>query len=132
MSVNKVILVGNVGTDPKVRYFDKGSAIATFRMATTERGYTLQNGTEVPERTEWHNVVFWGKNAEIVEKYVHKGDKMYVEGKLRTRNFDDANGIQRSVTEIAVDTFEMMPRSQQSTMGTSAPLPEDTTADNLP
>ena len=75
MSVNKVILIGNVGQDPRVKYFDTGSAVATFPLATTDRGYTLANGTQIPERTEWHNIVASNRLAEIVDKYVHKGDK---------------------------------------------------------
>ncbi|WP_299283124.1 single-stranded DNA-binding protein, partial [uncultured Porphyromonas sp.] len=80
MSLNKVILIGNVGKDPDVRYFDSGSAIASFPLATSERGYTLANGTVIPERTEWHNIVASNRLAEIVDKYVHKGDKLYLEG----------------------------------------------------
>ena len=76
MSVNKVILIGNVGRDPEVRYLDSGVAVATFTLATSERGYTLQNGTQVPERTEWHNIVLWRGLAEVGEKYVRKGDKL--------------------------------------------------------
>ena len=87
MSVNKVILLGNVGRDPEVRYLDSGVAVATFSLATTERGYTLQNGTQVPDRTEWHNIVLWRGLAETAEKYVHKGDKLYIEGKIRTRSY---------------------------------------------
>ena len=71
MSVNKVILIGNVGQDPRVKYFDTGSAVATFPLATTDRGYTLANGTQIPERTEWHNIVASNRLAEIVDKYVH-------------------------------------------------------------
>lgn len=108
MSVNKVILIGNVGRDPEVRYLDSGIAVATLPLATTERGYTLQNGTQVPERTEWHNLVFWRGLAETVEKYVHKGDKLYVEGKIRTRSYDDQGGIKRYVTEVFVDNMEML------------------------
>ena len=74
MSVNKVILLGNVGQEPNVRYLDTGVCVATLSLATTERGYTLQNGTQVPDRTEWHNIILWNKLAETVEKYVHKGD----------------------------------------------------------
>ena len=77
MSVNKVILIGNVGRDPEVRHLDTGVAVATFPLATTERGYTLQNGTQVPDRTDWHNIVMWRGLADIVEKYVHKGDRLY-------------------------------------------------------
>ena len=90
--MNKVILIGNVGTDPNVRYLDSGVCVAQIRLATTERGYTLQNGTQVPERTEWHNVIFWRKLAEIVEKHVHKGDKILVDGKIQSRNYTDQQG----------------------------------------
>ncbi len=112
MSVNKVILIGNVGKDPEVRYLDNHVAVATITLATSDRAYTLQNGTQVPERTEWHNLVLWRGLAETAEKFVHKGDKLYVEGKIRTRNYDDQNGIKRYVTEIVVDSMEMLtPRS---------------------
>jgi len=117
MSLNKVMLIGNVGADPEVRYVDQGVAVASLRLATTRRGYTLQNGTQVPEQTEWHNILLWRQLAETVEKYVHKGDKLYIEGSLRTRSYDDKNGIKRYRTEIWVDTMEMLsPRNQaQST-----------------
>ena len=82
MSLNKVQLIGNVGKDPEVRYLDSGVAVATFTLATTDRAYTLANGTQVPERTEWHNIVLWRGLAETAEKYVHKGDKLYIEGKF--------------------------------------------------
>lgn len=108
MSVNKVILLGNVGKDPDVRYLDTGIAIASFPLATSERAYTLANGTQVPERTEWHNLVLWRGLAEIAEKYVHKGDKLYVEGKIKNRSYDDQNGNKRYVTEIFVDQMEML------------------------
>lgn len=112
MSLNKVMLIGNVGKDPEVRYLDSGVAVASLVLATSERGYKLQNGTEVPERTEWHNVVLWRGLAETVEKYVHKGDKLYIEGKIRTRSYDDQNGAKRYVTEIFADNMEMLtPRS---------------------
>lgn len=108
MSVNKVILLGNVGKDPEVRYLDSGVAVATFSLATSDRAYTLANGTQVPERTEWHNLVLWRGLAETAEKYVHKGDKLYVEGKIRTRSYDDQTGAKRYVTEIFVDNMEML------------------------
>ena len=106
MSLNKVILIGNVGKDPDVRYFDNGNAIANFPMATSERGYRLANGTEVPERTEWHNIVASRDRAQFVEKYVKKGSLVYVEGKIRTRNYDDKDGNKRYVTEIYADRIE--------------------------
>ncbi len=109
-SVNKVILLGNVGKEPEVRYVEAGVAVAQFSLATTERGYKLQNGTEVPDRTEWHNVVAWRKQAEIIEKYVHKGDMLYVEGKIHSRSYDDKQGVKRYVTEIWADQIELMPR----------------------
>lgn len=108
MSVNKVILLGNVGQDPRVKYFDSGSAVATFPLATTDRAYTLQNGTQIPERTEWHNIVVSNRLAEIVDKYVHKGDKLYLEGKIRTRSYNDQSGALRYITEIYVDNMEML------------------------
>lgn len=108
MSVNKVILLGNVGQDPKVTYYDGGNCVAQMPLATTDRAYTLSNGTQIPERTEWHNLIFRGRLAEIVDKYVHKGDKLYVEGKIRSRSYDDNSGIKRYVTEIFVDNMEML------------------------
>ena len=116
MSVNKVILIGNVGRDPEVRYLDSGIAVASLPLASTDRAYTLANGTQVPERTEWHNLVLWRGLAETAEKYVHKGDKLYVEGKIRTRSYDDQTGAKRYVTEIFVDSMEML-----SPRGTAAP-----------
>lgn len=116
MSVNKVMLIGNVGRDPEVRYLDSGIAVASLPLATTDRAYTLANGTQVPERTEWHNLVLWRGLAETAEKYVHKGDKLYVEGKIRTRSYDDQTGAKRYVTEIFVDSMEML-----SPRGTAAP-----------
>ena len=106
--MNKVMLIGNVGVDPEVRYIDQGVAVASLRLATTERGYTLKNGTQVPDQTEWHNVVLWRQLAETVEKYVHKGDKLYIEGKLHTRSYDDRNGNKRYVVEIWADAMEML------------------------
>ena len=119
MSVNKVILIGNVGQDLRVKYFDTGSAVATFPLATTDRGYTLQNGTQIPERTEWHNIVASNRLAEIVDKYVHKGDKLYLEGKIRTRSYSDQSGAMRYITEIYVDNMEML-SPKGTNPGTSA------------
>ncbi|NLZ72264.1 MAG: single-stranded DNA-binding protein [Bacteroidales bacterium] len=116
MAVNKVILIGNVGKDPDVRYLDNGVAVANLPLATSERGYTLANGTQVPERTEWHNLVLWRGLAEVAEKYVKKGDKLYVEGKIRTRSYDDQAGVKRYITEIFVDNMEMLtPKSFSGT-----------------
>ena len=112
MSLNKVMLIGNVGVDPTVRYTPAGICVAQVRLATTERGYTLANGTQVPEQTEWHNLIFWDKQGEVVEKYVHKGDKLYVEGRIQTRQYDDRQGIRRYSTEIMVSAMEMLTPKQ--------------------
>ena len=112
--MNKVMLIGNVGKEPEVKYVDAGVCVASVRLASTERGYKLQNGTEVPERTEWHNVILWRGLAEVVEKYVHKGDKLYIEGQIRTRSYDDQNGVRRSVTEIWAESMEMLTPKGQS------------------
>jgi len=115
MSVNKVILLGHVGKDPEVKRLDSGIAVASLTIATTERGYTAKNGTQVPERTEWHNLVMWRGLAETAEKYIKKGDKLYVEGKIRTRSYDDQSGGKRYVTEIYVETMEMLsPKKEQN------------------
>lgn len=111
--MNKVMLIGNVGKEPEIKYVDAGVCVASVVLATTERGYKLQNGTEVPERTEWHNIVLWRGLAEIVEKYVHKGDKLFIEGQIHTRNYEDRNGIRRYVTEIWAESLEMLsPKAQ--------------------
>lgn len=102
------MLIGNVGREPDIRYVDAGVCVASLVLATTERGYRLQNGTEVPDRTEWHNITFWHRLAETVEKYVHKGDKLYIEGKIHTRSYDDKNGVKRYITEIWADAMEML------------------------
>ncbi|MBQ9584604.1 MAG: single-stranded DNA-binding protein [Muribaculaceae bacterium] len=114
MSVNKVILLGNVGRDPEVRYPTQGQTVASFPLATSDRAYTTSSGTQVPERTEWHNLVMWGRNAEVAEKYIRKGTRLYVEGRLRTRNYEDRNKIKRYVTEIYVDSFEMLGGGQRT------------------
>ena len=131
MSVNKVILIGNVGKDPDVRYLDSGVAVATFSLATTERGYTLQNGTQVPDRTEWHNIVLWRGLAQTAEKCVHKGDKLYIEGKIKSRSYDDQNGIKRTIVEIFADNMEMLtPRSTTAPAQQPAPMPQAIDNDN--
>ncbi|SFG00892.1 single-stranded DNA-binding protein [Prevotella sp. KH2C16] len=122
--MNKVMLIGNVGADPEVRYYEVDQAVAQVRLATTERGYTLQNGTQVPDHTDWHNLVLYRKLAKVVEKYVHKGDKLYVEGRIRYRSYDDQRGIRKFVTEILVDNMEMLsPKATANATGTNAPEP---------
>lgn len=126
--MNKVMLIGNVGQEPEVRYVDQGVAVARLRLATTERGYTLQNGTQVPEHTDWHNVILWRKLAEVVEKYVHKGDKLYIEGRIRYTTYDDKQGQKRFATEIWADNMEMLsPKSNTSSVDVPvqpAPAPQ--------
>lgn len=113
------MLIGNVGREPEVRYVDQGVAVARLSLATTERGYTLSNGTKVPDRTDWHNVILWRRLAEIVEKYVHKGDKLYIEGRVRYTVYDDKQGKRHSVTEIWADNMEMLtPKVSQMPQGT--------------
>lgn len=108
--VNKVILIGNLGADPDVRYMPSGDAVANVRIATSET-WKDRNTGEKQERTEWHNVVFFGKIAEIVKQYLHKGSKIYVEGKLRTRKWQTQDGQDRYTTEVVVDingTMQML------------------------
>ncbi len=113
--VNKVILIGNAGADPDVRYLDGGVAVANLRLATTER-YRNKNGENV-DQTEWHNIVFWRKQAEIVEKYVRKGMRLYIEGRIRTRSWDDQNGNKRYTTEIWADNMQMLSFRQDGDAG---------------
>ena len=110
--MNKVMLIGHVGKDPQVRYMDTNLCVAQVDLATTEKGYTLQNGTQVPDKTEWHTVIFWRKQAETVERYVHKGDKLFVEGKIQTRKWTDKRGIDRVSVEIMAENFEFMSKPQ--------------------
>jgi single-strand DNA-binding protein len=113
--MNKVMLIGNVGKDPEVRYVDQGQAVARIPLATTERGYTLQNGTQVPDRTEWHNIILWNRLAEIVERYVHKGDKLYIEGRIHYASYDDKQGKRVYYTEVWADNMEMLTPRQTPT-----------------
>lgn len=112
MSVNKVILIGNVGKDPDVRYFDANKAVANFTLATTERARKGANDQVIPERTEWHNIVVRGGLVQVVEKYVHKGSKLYLEGKIRSRTYVDRENQTRFVTEIVVDELEILSRRE--------------------
>ena len=121
--MNKVMLIGNVGAEPEVRYVDQGVAVARLRLATSERGYTLPNGTQVPDRTDWHNVILWRRLAEIVEQFVHKGDKLYIEGRLRYNSYDDKQGQRRLQTEIWAENMEMLtPKSAPTNDGHSADI----------
>ena len=114
--MNKVMLIGNVGKEPDVRYYDADQAVAQFPLATTERGYTLPNGTHVPDRTDWHNIVMWKNLAKIAERYVHKGDKLYIEGRIRYRSYDDQKGVRRFVTEIYAVNMELLKTGRENVL----------------
>ena len=125
MALNKVLLIGNVGNDPEIRYLDsnpqspQGSAkVASFRLATTER-YRDRSG-ETRENTEWHNIVAWRNNADLVEKYVHKGSQIFIEGKLRTRQWTDQQGNKRATTEIQVDNIQLLGKRPDAPQGQGA------------
>ena len=123
MSVNKVILIGNVGKDPEVHYLESNVAVARFTLATTERGYTMNNGTVIPDKTEWHNIVLWRGLAEVAEKYVRKGGKLYLEGKIRSRSWEDKEGNKRYTTEIYGDVMELLDRRPLQNNNEQAPMP---------
>jgi single-strand DNA-binding protein len=106
MSVNKVILVGNLGKDPELRYTPAGAAVVTFSLATSERYKDKQGQSQ--EKTEWHNVVAWRQLAEICGKYLHKGKQVYIEGKIQTRSYDDRDGNKKYITEIVADQMQML------------------------
>lgn len=112
MSVNKVILLGNVGRDPEIRYPRPDYPVAFFSLATSER-----KGPEGPESVEWHNIVISGENARIAERYIRKGTKLYIEGKLQTREYVDKLKITRRRTEVHVQYFEMLGRPQNQSAG---------------
>lgn len=102
------MLIGNVGKDPEIRYFDADECVASFTLATTERGYVLPNGTQVPNRTDWHNIILFKHLAKYAEKYIHKGDKIFVEGRIRNRSYDDKKGVRRVITEIYAENLEWL------------------------
>jgi len=106
-SVNKVILIGNLGRDPEVRYTQGGSAVANFTMATTDQWKDASSG-ERKERTEWHRIVVWGRQAEVAGEYLRKGRQVYVEGSLQTREWTDRDGNKRTTTEVKCQFFQML------------------------
>ena len=114
MSVNKAILIGNVGQEPVINNFENGK-VANFTLATTKKGFKMQNGTEVPDKTFWHNIKV--NNAglvNVVGQYVHKGDKLYIEGEIQNRQYEK-NGMKLTYTEIVVNTMEMLGSKQGAT-----------------
>ncbi|MDR3253106.1 MAG: single-stranded DNA-binding protein [Tannerella sp.] len=142
MSLNKVILIGNVGKDPDVHYFEPGQSVAHFSLATNERGYKKTDGTEIPERTEWHYITVSRQNAQFVEKFVKKGSGVYVEGKIRYRDYLDKENVKRRYTEIYADKVEfyITDRRPEGAETKETPLvapptdvpPPPTSADDLP
>lgn len=122
-SLNKVMLIGNLGKDPEIKTFEGGNMLARFPLATSE-SYTSRQTNERVTQTEWHNVVCRRGLAEIVEKYLHKGDKVFIEGRIKTRSWDDANGVKQYSTEIHADNMTMLggnrPEGNQQSRGTSS------------
>lgn len=119
MSVNKVILVGNVGKDPDVRHLEGGTSVASFPLATSET-YKNKSGEKVTT-TEWHNIVVWRGLADVAEKYVKKGSQLYIDGRIRTRSYDDKDGNKRYFTEIFADTLRMLGKKSDSDTGVHEP-----------
>ena len=133
MSVNKVILMGHVGKDPDVKTFENGGAVVQFSLATSKKGYKTKDGKEVPERTEWHNIVLSNGLAKVAGQYVKKGDKLYIEGELRTRGYEDSNGVKRYITEIYGYDMEMLtPKKEGEKKATIQMAPTPNPADDLP
>ncbi len=122
MSVNKVILVGNLGKDPEVRYLEGGTAVASFSIATSEK-YKDRNTGERITQTEWHNIVLWRGLAEVAEKYLKKGSQVYIEGKLKTRSWEDQAGVKKYTTEVVADTMTMLGSKNDQMTGGGAPAP---------
>jgi len=132
--INKVILIGNLGADPEVRHLENGASVANFRLATTEKlriRTTDAQGRETwenREQTEWHNVVAWRGLATIAERFLRKGSKVYVEGKLRNRQYQDKDGRDRYITEVVVDEMLMLDRANTEGGAPAAPRPANQTA----
>jgi single-strand DNA-binding protein len=134
--VNKVILIGNLGKDPEVRYLDSGVAVANFSLATTE-SYKNKEGERVSQ-TEWHNIVLWRGLAEVAEKWLKKGSSVYIEGKIRSRKWDDKEGNTRYTTEILADNMTMLGKKEDSsaekteTTPEQESIPQEEKGDDLP
>ena len=129
MSVNKVILVGNVGADPEIRHLDGGVSVATIKLATSET-YKNREGKKVTD-TEWHKIVVWKGLAEVAEKYVKKGQLLYVEGKIKTKMWENDKGEKRYSTEIIASNFQML-GSKQDSKPQDAPSPPNNTSEPEP
>jgi len=131
MGINKVILVGNLGKDPEVRYLEGGTAVANFSIATSET-YKDKTSGEKRTVTEWHNVVLWRGLAEIAEKYLKKGNQVYIEGKLRTRKWQDKEGKDRYTTEIIGDNLQMLGKKEDYTSTPTAEATNSTPPTSTP
>ena len=118
MSLNKVLLIGNAGRDPEIRHLESGTMNATFSLATTER-YRDRSTGEMKEQTEWHNIVCWRNLAEIAEKYVKKGTQLFIEGRIRTRSYNDKDGNTKYMTEILADNMQLLGRTSSPTSPSS-------------
>lgn len=127
MSVNKVILLGYVGKDPEVKEFESGK-VAKMTIATTEKGYKLKSGKEIPDRTEWHNIMLWGGLAEVAEKYINKGMQVYIEGKIQTRSWADKEGVTHYTTEVVASDLQMLGKREQGARVVTTPTPIKTGA----
>ncbi len=119
-SLNQMTLIGNIGQDPKIVQSANGLKIASFSVATTERGYTRQDGTKVEDQTEWHNVVLFGKLAEVAERFLHKGSSVFIQGKLKTRSYDGKDGVKRYMTEVVGGVMQMLDPKEKSVQSTNA------------
>ena len=122
MSLNKVLLIGNVGKDPEIRHLQGGASVATITLATNER-YKDRSG-ETREMTEWHTVIAWRQLADLAENYIRKGSQIYVEGRIRSRSWDDQNGQKRYVTEIQADSIQLLGRRSDNPSNQQGPRPQ--------
>ena len=122
MSLNKVLLIGNVGKDPEVRYVSDNLAVANFSIATTKKGYKTNDGKEVPDKTEWHTIVCWRGLAKLAEQYIKKGTQVYVEGELQTRSWEK-DGITRYTTEIMANEIQLLGRKADNMANEAASAP---------
>lgn len=123
MSVNKVILLGHVGQDPEIKHFENDNQVANLSIATTERGFTKKDGMKVEDKTEWHNLVVWGGLSKVVESYVKKGTQIYIEGKIRTREYEK-DGEKKYFTAIYVDQLQLLGSKQTEQPQQAAQQPQ--------
>lgn len=127
-SVNKAILIGNLGKDPELRFTPSGTAVCTFSIATTDKWRDKQTN-ELKEQTDWHNIVLWGKQAEVAKQYLQKGSPVYIEGSIRTHSYDDKDGVKKWRTEIIGQRLQFLGRrTSESAEGEAAPPPDSDVA----